>query len=169
MVKTQQYVEIPAILRGPMLAEMTTLRPLHLHNGEYNQQQHGYRKKTRMTRVTWSCLFIQENINNLRNLQTKRCLQAYEHLMSAAASSYGVFVSRHEDIGAGRSINLYNSNDNRGIECALWPCLNPVLSWCETMLSGDDERRSSKASFMTLGVQPNQVLLSPLRPAPVPL
>ena len=147
--KTQQYAEIPAVLRGLTLAEMTTPPPLHLHNDKYNRQQHGYRKKTSLMHVTWSCLFILENINNLCNPQTKKCLQAYEHLMSAAASSYGVFVSRHEDIGAGRSINLYNSNDNRGIECALWPCLNPVLSWCETMLSGDDERRSSEASFMT--------------------
>ena len=161
----RQYEEIPAVLRGLTLAEMTTLRPLDLHNGEYNRQQHGY-QKTSMTRITWSCLSIQK-INNLRNPQSKRCLQVYEYLMSAAANAYGAFVSRcEEDIGEGRSINLYNSNDNRGIECALWLCLYPIMSWCETTLSGNDERRSSKASFMTKVF--SQIRdYSPLRPAPV--
>ena len=149
--KTPQYAEIPSALRGLTFTEMTTLRPLDLHNGDYNRQQHGYRKKNSMTRVTWSALSVQEKINNLRNPQSKRrCLEAYEYLMAAAASSYRAFVSRREeDIAAGRSINLYNTYENRGIECALWPCLYPVTSWCETMLSGNDQRRSSKASFMT--------------------
>ena len=163
----RQYEEIPAVLRGLTLAEMTTLRPLDLHNVEYNRQQHGYQKKTSMTRITWSRLSIQK-INNLRNPQSKRrCLEAYEYLMSAAASSFGAFVSRcEEDIGAGRSINLYNSNDNQEIKCTLWPCLYPVMLWCETTLSGNDERRSSKASFMTKVF--SQIRdYSPLRPAPV--
>ena len=70
-------------------------------------------------------------------------------LMSATNSSYQTFVNRREEDLLAGSFNLYNSNDNQGIECALWPSLYPVTSWFETMWSGNNARHSYKVSFMT--------------------
>ena len=41
------------------------LRPLDLHNGDYLVKQHGYRKKTRPTMLSWSAKFPQDKINDL--------------------------------------------------------------------------------------------------------
>ena len=148
---TPRYADIPAVLRGLTSTEIATLRPMDLHNGVYNRQQHGYRKKTGMTQVTWFRLTVEEKIGNVQNADSRRrCQEAYDYFMSATNSSYRTFVNRREeDLLAGRSINMYKSGDNEGIEYALWPSLYPVTSWCETMLSGNNERLSCKVSFMT--------------------
>ena len=121
---TPRYADIPAVLRGLTLTEIATLRPMDLHNGDYNRQQHGYRKKAGMTHVTWSRLTVEEKIGNVQNADSRRCQEAYDYLMSVTNSSYRTFVNRREeDLLAGRSINMYKSGDNEGIECALWPSL----------------------------------------------
>ena len=80
----------------------------------------------------------------------RRCRQAYKFLMKICASSYKLFIHKHQNaLETNNKINLYDYTNIEGIECCLWPNLYPYTSWCETTLKGNESRQSSKIAFIT--------------------
>jgi hypothetical protein len=70
--------------------------------------------------------------------------------MENELSSYKTFVElRQTAMTDSKRFNVYDFSQNVGIECALWPNLYPTLDFCETSLSGANNRASTKIAFMT--------------------
>ena len=79
---------------------------------------------------------IEAGLAALEDRQSRRrCRQAYKFLMKSCASSYKLFIHKHQNaLETNDKINLYDYTDIEGIECCLWPNLYPYTSWCETTL-----------------------------------
>ena len=92
-----------------------------------------------------------EKIHSLDDAELKsRCISAYEFLMSHEESAYAKFMNlRETSFEESKMFNVYDFTQNVGVECALWPNLYPNFSFCETSLSGQENRASSKIAFMT--------------------
>lgn len=143
-----QFLQIPLCLRQLTKEDVIALRPFDLHSGNYQRMQHGYRVKDGFSRVSWSKKSVMEKICELNDSSRIRCLLAYRYLTTTSTSSYKHFLDiREGHISTGKEVNLYDYRENKGIECALWPHLYPVTEWCETILSGNATRKSSKVSF----------------------
>jgi len=141
---------IPVQLRGLSFADICVLRPLQIHQGQYVVLPHGYRQKDFMTRCSWCELSVQEKINAIEDPEARhRCQRAYQYLVSSSDSSYSKFVAlRNRLCHTDRRFNIYDHRQNEGIECALWPCLYPYTSWCESILSGDGTHSSTTRAFL---------------------
>ena len=109
-----------------------------------------YKQKNNLFCLTWSTKSVREKINDLTCLDSRnRCIKAYEFLMKNELSSYKSYVELREiTINNSKRFNMYDFSKNVGIECALWPNLYPTLHFCETALSGRDNRASTKVGFM---------------------
>ena len=131
--------------------EILALRPLTLHTGNHVVLQHGYRQKDGFCRASWSQLSVQEKIALLPTGASRlRCQLAHRFLMTSQHSRYSHFVNlRETQMTDGARINIYDFHENDGVECALWPHLYPLHTWCETSLSGNTSRLSGKVSFVT--------------------
>lgn len=143
--------QIPQQLVGLTAQEIACLRPFDIHCGDYARRQHGYREKTGFFRLSPSAASVEQKIMQLADAQRRqKCLDAYNYLMASAESSYSYFVhQRHIVITNNQHFNVYDLLATRGIECALWPHLYPFTEWCDSMITGQHDRRSSKISFMT--------------------
>ena len=141
----------PNVLKGLSISEVIVLRPFNIHLGDYVKKVNGYRQKTNLFRLTWTAQTVLEKIHALTEPQSKnRCLAAYDFLMTHQQSTYAKFVNlREEAMIESKRFNVYDFSKNVGIECALWPNLYPNILHCETSLSGQDNRASSKIAFMT--------------------
>ena len=86
-------------------------------------------------------------MSNERSRQ--RCLDAYDYLMGESRSSYKKFVDMRNNVESRRGkFNVYDSKQNRYIECCLWPNLYPTREFCETGVDRETSRCSRKTSFM---------------------
>ena len=142
---------IPEVLRGLSYVELIALQPFTVHLGDYCRKQNGYRQKTSMFRLTWSKTSIIDNIHKLEDQNSiQRCNIAYEYLMQNSSSSYKHFVNLRElAMKDNEKFNVYNFQQNSGIECALWPVLYPETHFCEMTLNGRNNHASSKVAFMS--------------------
>ena len=140
---------IPECLHGLSHNDILSLRPVDLHVGEYKRLKHGYRQKTNMCRVTWSKDSPEDKILQITDANSRAKVNAvYTFLMSFQESAYSQFVrKRQQCIGTERKLNMYISEYSQGIECALWPHLYPKKSWCETTITGNNSRLSTKVAF----------------------
>lgn len=87
-----------------------------------------------------------ETILMLRDLtnQTK-VSEAFEWLLNCEGNSYKQFIKmRHFYLRKEWKFNVYDYNQRSGIETALWPHLYPYDDWCETFLTGNESRISTK-------------------------
>ena len=135
--------KIPDVLKGLAQNEIIVLQPFTVHIDDYVKKPKSYRQKNNLFRLTWSRKSVLEKINDLCCLQSRnRCTKVYDFLMQNELSSYKSFVQLRETAVAD------SNRFNVGIECALWPNLYPMLDFCETSLSGRDNRASTKVAFM---------------------
>ena len=143
-----RFNEIPLCLRQLTRQDIIALRPVDLHTGTYQRQQHGYRVKDGFCRVSWSKQSVLEKIGELDDTSRIRCLLAYRYLTTSESCAYLHFINHRErQLSERKEINMYDYRQNKGLECALWPHLYPFEKWCETTLSGNSSRESSKISF----------------------
>ena len=109
----------------------------------------GYRKKGSMFHVSWSADSVQDKIAALNDTEKQQCQVAYDWLMSNSQSTYKNFVNNREyALANNRAFNFYDHNQRQGIECALWPNLYTYSNWCDSNLDGNQNRLSSKVSYM---------------------
>lgn len=96
-----------------------------------------------------SVLSVEEKISQLDDINARsRCQMANDYLVTSNDSSYLTFVELRETLLANNNkINLFNFNETKGIECALWPHLYPFTFWCESALTDDGSRLSRKVTF----------------------
>ena len=142
--------DIPKELRDLSVSEIVALRPLDIHDGEYEKHPGGYRKKGGMFRLDWSSDSVDTKIARLPRDSRRQCRKAYNYLMNSTDSSYKSYVDRREEaISEGLRFNLYDYDKRNGVECALWPHLYPFTAWCETVLDGRQSRLSSKIAYIT--------------------
>lgn len=111
--------DIPNVLRNLSLAEICSLRPLTIHNGDYSRMENGYRQKGGIFRLKWSRLSVPEKINALPDLPSRqRTHAAYQHLINDTESSYQEFLTRRDDsMREGQEFNLYDYEQRRYVEC----------------------------------------------------
>jgi len=143
-------VDIPFSLRDLTQQDIFILRPFDLHSGQFVCMPNGYLQKNGFSRVSASAEPVEAKIYSLTDPnQRLRCQLAYRFLTTSPLSSYLHFVELRQDvIESGNQINMYHHEQNAGLECALWPHLYPLSSWCETSLSGNTARLSTKVSYM---------------------
>ena len=142
--------DIPKELRDLSVSQIVALRPLDIHDGEYEKHPSGYRKKGGMFRLDWSTDSVDTKIARLPRDSRRKCRKAYDYLMNSTDSSYKSYVDRREEaISEGLRFNLYDYDKRNGVECALWPHLYPFTAWCETVLDGRQSRLSSKIAYIT--------------------
>ena len=99
---------------------------------------------------------VAEKIANLVNDDSRRCCEAaYDYLMTSNPSCYSEFIALHEQLLSDqKQPNILDFRMMQGIECALWPHLYPFRSWCESILYGGQDRRTTKVSFTTKVMSP---------------
>ena len=141
----------PDLFKGLSHAEIIVLRPFTVHLGDYVKKQNGYRQKTNIFRLTWSEHSVIEKIDGLVDqISKQRCLLAYNFLMTNVLSSYKKFVNlRQIAMIDSNRFNVYDFTKNVAVECALWPNLYPQVQFCETTLSGTENRASTKVAFIS--------------------
>lgn len=148
--KQPQLTDIPDVLRDLSHAEICALRPLEVHTGDYFRAENGYRKKGGIFEVSWSTKAVFQKIEEIHDVQSRnKCLNAYNYLMNEPRSSYRNFVNKRDNVLCPKEkFNIYDSAQNRYIECCLWPNLYPTREFCETAIQGETSRRSRKISFI---------------------
>lgn len=146
-----RFSDIPEEVKSLSKADTVVLRPFDIHVGRYERRQHGYRVKTDSFRLSASKKSVIEKINAVEDcVRRERLMRCYEFLMSSVTSSYRHFVNvRERVVNDGLPFHFFNFKQTEGIECALWPSLYPFTTWCESVISGAEDRRSGKVSFMT--------------------
>ena len=144
-----RFHEIPKQLLNLSRQSIIALRPFELDCGAYQRQRHGYRLKTGMTQLYVSEKSVLDKIRELPDpTDRQECRVAYEYLMSSPSSSYSHFIQLRNDLIEGKTdLNCFDFSVTVGIECALWPNLYPFTTWCESGLSGKNNRLSVKKSF----------------------
>ena len=142
--------DIPNVLKDLTHEEILALRPLNVHTGQYVRAQNGYRQKSKLFKLTLTDKSVIDKMVGLSNPASRnRCLQAYHFLMSNDNSSYAQFVNLCDnDVAKDKRFNVYDFQKNVGIECTLWPNLYPTLYFCETTLTGNENRASMKVAFI---------------------
>ena len=155
LCKTQRYIQpkpsdVPDILCGLTNAEICVLRPLVIHNGDYVRAENGYAKKNGIFELSWSSNAVLEKICEISDVQSRnRCMNAYNYLMNEPRSSYRQFIDKRNNLASTREkFIVYDTAQNRYVECCLWPHLYPTRQFCETGTDGETSRRSRKISFM---------------------
>ena len=100
--------------------------------------------------MSWSSLSVSEKIAALEDLHRRSKLHAvYAFLMAKKDSPYKKFIQMHSrGVRQPYVHEIFTAVDYQGIECALWPTLYYSSQMCETMLTGNSNRASSKLSFM---------------------
>ncbi len=143
------HADIPAKLLNLTVEDINVLRPFYLFLENSETQSHGYRTKCCPIKLRMSDKSVIDKIQELDDdNQQIRCQDAYIYLMNCKASKYSYFVNLREVMSEQeRTLNLYNFKDTQGIECALWPNLYPYTSWCESVISDNGSRLSSKVAF----------------------
>ena len=111
---------------------------------------HGYRQRTGPFRVYWSALSVPEKIAALEDPQRRAKLRTvHEYLMAKQDSKYSKFILMHsQGVRQPYHHEIFTAAEYQGIECALWPTLYYSVDMCETMLTANMNRASSKISFM---------------------
>ena len=142
--------DIPLILRRLTVDDQRLLSPFDVHCGDYRRIFNGYRQRTGPFRVSWSLNPVRDRIDQIVDEDRRdRVLNAYYYLLNSAESPYCQFV-RKQLRGERRPFlyEIYSSPRYRGVECALWPALYLRTSLCESVLEGQNNRASSKISYM---------------------
>ena len=154
--KLNKYVipdweNIPLALSFLEMEDFVVLRPFDIDCGTYERMKHGYRVKRGAFKLTTLKDSVEEKIAALSDSQRRqRCRQAYIFLMNCSESSYRDFVQLRKDlVEQSQQISIFNVFHLKGLECALWPSLYPYTVWCESSISGKEDRESSKVSFFT--------------------
>ena len=152
-----QVEDVPLLLRNLTITDIRVLRPFDIHCGEYKHVIHGYRQRTGPFRVTWSALTVQDKIQGIEDAGRRRTLQKiFDFLMAKEDSSYSKFVSM-QCRGETQPFvyEIFTATQYQGVECALWPSLYHTSKFCETLVSGETNRKNGKISFL-------QKILSPV-------
>ena len=142
--------DVPLILRRLTVEDQRLLSPFDVHCGNYRRIFNGYRQRTGPFRVSWSLTPVRDRIDQIVDEDRHdRVLNAYYYLLNSAESPYCQFV-RMQLRGERRPFlyEIYSSPRYRGVECALWPALYLRTSLCESVLEGQNNRASSKISYM---------------------
>ena len=152
--KMKKYIipdweDIPLALSFLEMEDVIVLRPFDMDSGNYQRMKHGYRVKTGAVKLTTSQFSVEQKISALSDPQSRqRCTQAYAFLMNCSQSSYRNFVELRQNlVDKSQQLSLFNLFNLEGIECALWPCLYPFTKWCESSISGKENRESTKVAF----------------------
>ena len=151
-----QVEDVPLILRNLSPQDILVLRPLVVHCGDYKRVVHSYRQWTGPFRLSWSSMPVADKIAAVGDAARRFRLQTvFNFLMAKADSAYAKFV-RMQSRGVREPFphEVFTSPDYQGIECALWPTLYHTTAMCETMLTGQTNRASSKISFMHKALSP---------------
>jgi hypothetical protein len=144
-----RYEEIPPVLLSLSSSDLEVLRPFYILFETYERHNHGYRVKCCPLKLRISHESVEEKISALTDERQKvKCENAYTFLMSSQHSSYAHYVELRERLQASNdTLNLFNFNETKGIECAIWPNLYPFTAWCESNISDASTHLSSKVSF----------------------
>ena len=142
--------DFPLILRNLTQQDIRVLRPFDIRCGDYKRVVHGYRQRTSPFRVYWSALSVPEKIAALEDPQRRAKLRTvHEYLMAKQDSKYSKFILMHSrGVRQPYHHEIFTAAEYQGIECTLWPTLYYSVDMCETMLTGNTNRASSKISFM---------------------
>ena len=142
--------DIPILLRSLLIDDQHVLSPFEVHCREYSRHFNRYCQHTGPFRVTWCPTLVTQEIEAIPDARRKQQLfQAYDFLMDNRDSSYSRFVRlQANDHPKPFLYQIFTSPMYRGIECALWPCLYYKTSMCESVLEGQENRASSKISFL---------------------
>ena len=150
---SQRYVvpdsdKIPLVLTILTMKDILVLRPFHIDCGTYKHMQHGYGVKNGAFKLTLSQKSVAEKIVLLTEpVQKQRCSAAYD-VVHNSDSSYKHFIDLREELESqGKQLHMSKMFQLRGIECALWPPLYPLTSWCESSLTGHQSRQAAKSFF----------------------
>ena len=142
--------DVPLILRRLTVEDQRLLSLFDVHCGDYRRIFNGYRQRTGPFRVSWSSTPVRDRIDQIVDEDRRdRLLDAYYYLLHSAESSYCQFV-RMQLRGERRPLlyEIYSSPIYREVECALWPALYFRTSLCESVPEGQNNRASSKISYM---------------------
>ena len=142
--------DVPLVLRTLTIEDQRLLSPFTVHCGNYRRIFNGYRQRTGPFRVTWSKPCVRDQIDAIQDEHRhNRLVNAYYYLLNSAESSYSQFI-RMQLRGERNPFlyEVYSSPRYRGIECALWPAMYFRTSLCESILEGQNNRASSKISYM---------------------
>ena len=135
---------VPIILRSLSLEDQRVLSPFEVHCGDYSRQRTG------PFRVTWCLTLVTQKIEAIPDARRKQLLfQAYNFLIENRDSSYSRFVRLHaNDHPKPFLYKIFTSPIYRGIECTLWSSLYYNTKMCKSVLEGQENRASSKISFL---------------------
>ena len=113
------------------------------------RESHGYHVKTGMTALRACNIPMDQKIESIVNASDcQKCLHPYQYLLNSEDSCYSHFVLLCEQLLRNSTLlSPFDLDKMKGIECALWPNLNPYTDWCESMISGATMRQSTKISF----------------------
>ena len=142
--------DVPLLLRNLTTEDIRVLRPFDIHCGEYKRVVHGYRQRTGPFRITWSALTVQQKILAIEDQARRIRLQrTFDYLMGKADSSYSKFVEMQaRGVAQPYAFQIFTAPEFQGVECALWPSLYHSTALCESMIAGQTNRKSGKASFL---------------------
>ena len=141
---------IPEVLTCLTWDDNAILSPFTVDCGPFQHRLHGYRCKTGLCKLVTKKQSVLDTITSLSShTQQDRCLAAYQYLMTSSESSYKDFIRIAADLTSqNKDPSIFDIFTWVGIECALWPCLFPYTSWCESSLTSETIKQSSKASFL---------------------
>ena len=142
--------DVPLLLRNLTRDDILVLRPFDIHCGDYKCVVHGYCQRTGTFRISWSALLLSEKIQAIEDLPRRRRLpETFDFLMAKADSSYRKFVVMQSRGVAQRfPYQIVSAPEFQGIQCALWLSLYHTNAFCESLIEGQSNRCSRKASFL---------------------
>ena len=78
-----------------------------------------------------------------------RLQRTFDYLMGKADSSYSKFVEMQaRGVAQPYALQIFTAPEFQGVECALWPSLYHSTALCESIIAGQTNRKSGKASFL---------------------
>ena len=139
-----QAEDVPLILRNLTAQDIRVLCRLDIHSGKYKRVVHGYLQRTGPSHSVEDKITALDDPARCAKLQ-----RVFDFLMAKADSDYKRFISmQSRRLPEPFAHEIFTAPEFQGVECALWPSLYHTRSLCETRLTGQGNRASSKISFM---------------------
>ena len=139
IIKVPQLTDFPLALQGLCDEQVRVLRPFIISQGEPMQQKSGYRRRDKLTSLSWHATPTIARIDDLPPELCQAARAAYDCLMSLKGSPYSSWTEAHLT-----ALRRLEGNDRAQLrlsfsvlkepflETALWPHLYPLRWMCES-------------------------------------
>ncbi len=140
-----QPQDVPEPLRNLSSAQVFALRPLQLSQGEPKQHHHGYKRRERLSALSWHTSSVRDRVSALPRQELLGAQLALDCLLAMTNSPYRAWIQSHDDVL--RKLAEVTDEEERQsilrlsfstllepfVESALWPHLYFRKNLCESV------------------------------------